>query len=773
MVKKMLFKRFIKWIAILFFFASACALGGGYYFYRHLSNSLPDIMTLHDVQYQIPLSIYSKDNLLIAQFGEKQRIPVNIQNIPPQLVNAFLAAEDDSFYEHPGVDFKGLVRAAIQLAITGKKRQGGSTITMQVTRNFLLSSEKTFTRKLKEIILALRIEREYPKDKILELYLNQIFMGHRAYGIVAAAKTYYGKPLNELTLAEQAMLAGLPKAPSAYNPITNQDKAIQRRNYVLRRMAELGYITQQAADYSSAEPSTAEIQHVTPQLSALYLAEMVRQKLFEQYGEQTYTSGFRVYTTISSTLQTAANQALNHALHAYDERHKSPSATAKITPKNATFIDLPNVGDTLPAQVAKSTNDHILVRLQDNSTVELAKQENLKKGDIVRIRQLANKRWTLTRIPRAEGAFVALDPNNGAILALTGGFDFYRNKYNRAIQAKRQPGSGFKPIIYTTALEEGYTPASIINDAPLVIDNPGQENEWRPENFSKRFYGSTSLRTAITYSRNIVSIRLLKEIGIDKAIATALRFGFKDEQLPKALSLALGSGYASPLDMARMYATFANGGFFVQPHFIERIESNDGTIIYQAKPKIACPECDTTQELPSEYAPRIISPRINFLMNSLLRDVVQRGTATDAKVLGRKDLAGKTGTTNEQRDAWFNGYTPSIVATAWVGHDNFTSLGSAETGGVAALPMWIEFMRTALKDVPEKPLESPEGIAKAFIDPHSGYLVSSGSKSGVWEFFQAELTPTKHQPTVKKSTATTPTENSNDYANEKPIESLF
>ncbi len=330
-------------------------------------------------------------------------------------------------------------------------------------------------------------------------------------------------------------------------------------------------------------------------------------------------------------------------------------------------------------------------------------------------------------MPETEGAFVSLNPTNGAILALTGGFDFYRNKYNRATQSKRQPGSGFKPIIYTTALEQGYTAASLINDAPIVIDNPGQENEWRPENYSKKFYGPTSIRAAITHSRNIISIRLLNEMGVEKAVATALRFGFTEEQIPKTLSLALGSGYASPLQMARVYATFANGGFLIKPYFIERIESNEGEIIYQAKPKIACPACDSTQELNRNYAPRIITPQICFLMNSLLRDVVQHGTATAAKVLGRQDLAGKTGTTNEQRDAWFNGYTQSNVATAWIGFDDFSPLGNSETGGVAALPMWIEFMRVALKDTPETPLEIPEGIVKAFINPETG-LLTDGHK---------------------------------------------
>ncbi|MGZ5013182.1 MAG: penicillin-binding protein 1A [Methylobacter sp.] len=768
MAKKTLSGQILKWFAIFFMTITLGSAISGYFLYNKLSADLPDVKTLHNVQYQTPLSIYSKDNLLIAQFGEKKRTPVNIEEVPQQLINAFIAAEDDNFYEHPGVDFKGLLRAGLQLALTGKKKQGGSTITMQVTRNFLLSSEKTYTRKLKEIMLALKIEHEYPKNKILELYLNQIFMGHRAYGIAAAAQVYYGKSLNELTLAEHAMIAGLPKAPSIYNPITNEIRAIERRNYVLHRMLELNHITQQEYENASRQPSTAKIQSVSPEISALYLAEMVRQKMFELYGEQAYTSGFRVYTTINGALQTAANQALADTLHAYDQRHGyrhlriskasdfSEASALAHAPRLRPVDELPVIGDTLPATVLQVKNNLATASLQNHTVIEIP-WENikwagssigalLKTGDIIRVRQLPNNTWALTQVPEVEGAFVSLNPANGAILALTGGFDFYHNKYNRATQSKRQPGSGFKPIIYTTALEQGYTPASLINDAPIVIDNPGQENEWRPENYNKKFYGPTSIRSAITHSRNIISIRLLKEMGIEKAVATALRFGFIEDQIPKTLSLALGSGYASPLQMARVYATFANGGFLVKPYFIERIESNEGEIIYQAKPKTACPACDSSQELNRNYAPRIITPQICFLMNSLLRDVVQHGTATGAKVLGRQDLAGKTGTTNEQRDAWFNGYTQSNVATAWVGFDDFSPLGNLETGGVAALPMWIEFMQTALKDTPETLLGMPEGIVKAFINPETGLLTAAADKGGIWEYFQAEHVPTSFAP---------------------------
>lgn len=755
MAKKSLLGQIFKWLVITFVIIGLAMITGGYFLYRHLSTDLPDIKTLHNVQYQIPLSIYSKDKLLIAQFGEKKRIPIVMSQVPEQLVHAFLAAEDDSFFNHPGVDVRGLLRAGLELALTGKKRQGGSTITMQVTRNFLLNNEKTYTRKLKEIILALKIEREYSKNKILELYLNQIFMGHRAYGIAAAAQVYYDKSLAELTLAEQAMIAGLPKAPSLYNPITDEERALQRRNYVLRRMLELNYITQEAYEEAETQPSTAKLQTVTTQLTAPYLAEMVRQKMVEQYGDQAYTSGFKVFTTLIGSLQTAANQALENTLHAYDERHGYRVKNA-YRPNQVQLSKLPIVGDTLPALVIAASNTVATVKLQDNNIVEIPTENInwtgktlsniLKSGNIIRVRQLPNESWTLTQIPAVEGAFVSLNPNTGAIMALTGGFDFSRNKYNRATQSKRQPGSGFKPIIYTTALEEGYTTASLVNDAPIIIDAPGQENEWRPENYSKKFYGPTSLREAITHSRNIISIRLLQQIGIEKAVATALRFGFSEQQIPKTLSLALGSGDATPLQMARVYATFANGGFLVNPYYIERIESNQGEIIYQAKPKLACSVCDSEEELKKIYAPRIISPRINFLMNSLLRDVVQRGTATSAKVLNRQDLAGKTGTTNEQRDAWFNGYANGNVATAWVGFDDFSPLGNLETGGVTALPMWIEFMKTALAGVEEAPLEISPGIAKAYINPNTGLLTSTSNKNGRWEYFQEELVPTKVTP---------------------------
>ena len=750
-----LFKTLLKWLAFLLLAFVGTFLAAGYFFVLELEKELPDIGQLQHVQYQMPISIYSRDRLLIAQFGEKRRIPLTMDQVPPQLTHAFIAAEDDGFYEHNGVDFKGLARAAGQLALTGKKRQGGSTITMQVARNFLLSNERTYLRKIKEILLALKIENQYSKDQILELYLNKIYMGQRAYGLAAAAQTYYGKTLSELSLHQQAMIAGLPKAPSIYNPISNPERAVQRRNYVLRRMLELRYINQK--DYEDAVNSAdnSKLQPVDVQLEAPYIAEMVRQEIMSTYGESAYTLGLKIYTTIPSHLQHAADQALQQTLHEYDERHGYRAYSFRNAPKNNALPTNGMVGDTQQATILTQSDTGIGARLFDGTKIDIPWKNadwarpfrdrnngrtGVKANDVIYVRQLPNHEWALTQIPEVEGAFVALDPNTGAILALSGGFDFYHSKYNRATQSKRQPGSGFKPIIYTAALEKGFTAASIINDAPIIIEDPSQEDDWRPENYSHRFLGPTSLRVALRESINLVSIRLLQEIGISHAIDTALRFGFDREQLPGTLSLALGSGYASPIRMASAYAVFANGGFLVKPFFIERIEDHQGNLLFQANPPTICRSCPESAQS-ANPAPRAISPEIHFLMNSLLRDVVQRGTATQAKQLGRNDLAGKTGTTNEQRDAWFNGYATDIVASAWIGFDNSTPLGAGETGGKAALPMWIKFMKSALNDYPEKPLDQPSGVVQAYINPEDGLLLDPEEKGGIWEYFSEATVP--------------------------------
>ena len=558
----MLLRTIINWLAITFAFFSFCLVIVGYFFLNQLNNKLPDVKQLHNVQYQIPLSIYSKDQLLIARFGKKKRIPVKIDEIPRIQLLAFLAAEDDRFYAHPGVDYKGLLRAVIQLILTGKKKQGGSTITMQVIRNFLLSREKTYIRKIKEIILALKIEQEFSKDEILQLYLNKIYLGHRSYGIAAAAQTYYGKSLRELDLAQMAMIAGLPKAPSSHNPVTDPERALLRRNYILRRMLYLKYINQTEFNNSVHQPVTASLDSTSTELSAPYIAEMVRQAIYSQYGDDAYILGLSVYTTISRQMQTIADQALQYALHEYDQRHGYRVLPHRNNGGNKAFPADP-IGDTQQAQITELSEKSALAILSDNAVIELP-WKNIKwarpfksrsylgpkikstadifaVNDIIRVRQLADKSWALAQIPETEAAFVALNPKNGAILALSGGFDFFNNKFNHVTQSKRQPGSGFKPIIYTTALEKGFTAASIINDAPVVVDDPTQESNWRPENYSRKFFGPTSLRTALRKSRNLISIRLLRELGIPEVTNTALRFGFNKDQIPNSLSLALGS----------------------------------------------------------------------------------------------------------------------------------------------------------------------------------------------------------------------------------------
>ena len=747
--RKSLLLTLFKWLFLFGLLFVGTFVAAGYFFLLELDKELPNVEHLQSVQYQTPLEIYSQDKLLMAQFGEKRSIPLPIEKIPQQQINAFLAAEDDRFYQHNGYDIKGLLRAANQLWTTGKKRQGGSTITMQVVRNFLLSNEKTYLRKIKEIMLAIKIEQRYSKQQIMALYLNKIYMGQRAYGIAAAALTYYGKDLADLDLAQQAMIAGLPKAPSNFNPIVNPDRALERRNYVLRRMLELNYIS--ASDYQQAlaKPDDAALQTVHIEMNAPYIAEMVRQEMFNKYGEEAYTQGFRVYTTVLSELQTAADHAVQTTLHDYDERHGYRGHSQK-----ATTASNNQIGDSRQAEVTDIDEAGVTAKFVDGTKIAVPKQNIawaqagsksslLHVRDLIWVRQLTDQSWALTQIPTVEGAFVALNPNNGAILALSGGFDFNQSNYNRATQTKRQPGSGFKPIIYATALEQGFTLASIINDAPIVIADPYQENDWRPENYSKRFLGPISIRVALRESINMVAIRLLQEVGVSRTIKMAMKFGFDKSQLPGSLSLALGSGSASPLTMAEAYAVFANGGFAVKPYLIDRIEDPEGKIIFLAAPDNICTECAEDTETKG-VAPRVLSAKLNFLMNSLLRDVVQRGTATAAKQLGRNDLAGKTGTTNDMRDAWFNGFTSDLVASAWLGFDNSTSLGHGETGGKAALPMWMDFMKTALRDVPEKPLIPPPGIIAAYINPQDGLLLKQDSKNGIWEYFTEESVPTSY-----------------------------
>jgi len=753
--------------------------------YLFLAPNLPDTATLNDTQLQVPLRIFSAEGSLMAEFGEKRRIPLEYAEIPEQLIQAILAAEDARFFEHHGVDYKGLLRAAYSLATTGVKAQGGSTITMQVARNFFLTREKTYLRKLNEIILSLQIEQSLNKNEILTLYLNKIFLGNRAYGVGAAANVYYGKSIQELNLPQFAMIAGLPKAPSAFNPIANPERALLRRDYVLRRMWEVGYISQQ--DYLTAiqAPITASYHSRDIEVYAPYVAEMIRTQLIEQYGEKVYDIGLNVYTTIKAKHQQAANKSLQSALLAYDKRHGYRGALHHVsfdevpTPNQETFEQALNAYDTIgplsPAIVSKVDVRVAEVYIKSLGMVELklasmtwaSKQlstnsrgktprkvsDVLAVGDIVYVTQDKDGQWLLAQLPQVEGALIAVSPRDGAITALNGGFEYFQNKFNRVTQSSRQPGSGFKPFIYSAALEKGYTAASIINDAPVVLDDASLENEWRPENYSQKFYGPTRLREGLIHSRNLVSIRLLRDITPDYAIEYAGRFGFDTNQMPHNLSLALGSGSAAPWDMARAYSAIANGGYRIEPYVIERIEDANGNILMQSHPATVCETClktneDQMQEVQNDSllpkpAVRIMTPQNNYIMNSMMRDVIRYGTGRKALVLGRNDLAGKTGTTNNQVDAWFNGFHPELVAISWVGFDSPKTLGHNETGGQAALPMWIDFMRAALDGVPEAPLKEPVGMITVKIDRYTGLLASPDSADAIDETFSIENVPTQ------------------------------
>ncbi|MED5509233.1 MAG: penicillin-binding protein 1A [Pseudomonadota bacterium] len=718
----------------------------------------------------------------MAEFGEKRRIPVEYQEIPPQMIDAFLAAEDDRFYQHPGVDYQGIIRAVYSLLMTGEKTQGGSTITMQVARNFFLTSEKTYLRKLNEIILALEMEQVLTKEEILALYLNKIYLGNRAYGVGAAANVYYGRPLSELTLPEMAMIAGLPKAPSRYNPIANPERAMIRRNYVLRRMWEVGYISEQDYLEASQAPVSATYHGREIEVYAPYVAEMVRTRLIDEFGEDIYTSGFNVYTTIRGEHQQAANRALQTALLEYDRRHGYRGPIAEIELDENVSEDLlteklfsyDSIGPLKPAIVTEISDESATIfikklgyatltlgsmkwaqkKLSTNSRGAVPKKVSdvMQPGHIIRVENRDSENWQLAQLPEAEGALVALAPHDGAITALNGGFDYFNNKFNRVTQSRRQPGSGFKPFIYSAALEKGYTAASIINDAPVVFDDPGLENVWRPENYSGKFFGPTRLREALIHSRNLVSIRLLRDIGADYAVEYAKRFGFDDTMLHKNLSLALGSGNAAPWDMATAYAALANGGFKIEPYLIQRVENANGEVVFQASPKTVCETCQLAEANSDDesfsVANRVMTAQNNYIMNSLLRDVVRYGTGRKAMSLGRNDLAGKTGTTNDQLDAWFNGFHPELVAVSWVGFDRPRSLGRYETGGRAALPMWIDFMEVALQGLPDSPLEQPIDMVTVRIDPETGLLAQPGDSNAIYETFREDYVPQKVAPST-------------------------
>jgi penicillin-binding protein 1A len=778
--------------------------------YYYLKPTLPDVAQIRQLKLQLPLRVYSRDGLLISQIGEQRRLPVKFDQVPPSVVQAFLAAEDDRFFQHPGIDWQGMLRALFVSAGSLEVRQGGSTLTQQLVRTTLIENERTLRRKLREIFLSLTLENELSKQEILELYLNTVFLGQRAYGVAAAAETYFGKPLSDVTVAEAALLAGLPQAPSRYNPVTSREQAERRRAYVLRRMRELDYIDDQQHAAALAEPVSGELHGPRVAVEAPYVAELVRQALFEQYGGRIYTDGMIVTTTVDSRLQRAADVALRSALLEYDRRHgyRGPAGKVELPPVEtpevvaAALEKFPVVGGLLPALVLSldARSARVATRGRGEFTLAfegmrwarkpLPEQEVgaaprtpadvIARGDIVYILPNGPGTAYLAQVPDAQGALVSLDPHDGAVVALAGGFDYYASKFNRATQARRQPGSAFKPFIYSAALENGFTAASIILDAPVVYEAPegADQEDWRPGNDDSRFYGPIRLRDALARSRNLVSIRLMRAMGVDTARQYALRFGFPPEQVPANLTAALGTAQLTPLEVATGYSAFANGGFAVKPYLIDHVEDSDGKLMTRAEPRMACPDCaeDDAATAPGalfgaarslrsvvpddgsaatrmsdidgnlgveadQRAAPIISPGNAFIMTDLMGDVIRRGTGRRALSLGRSDLAGKTGTTNDRRDAWFSGFNADLVATVWVGFDQERTLGRLEEGARTALPMWIYYMREALRGQPEHKLPMPEGVVTARVAPTTGGPAGPEDPDAVFEYFLAETVP--------------------------------
>jgi len=785
----MRFLKFFLWSCLAIFCGLSLSLSGAF---LYLSPNLPSVDSLRSIQLQIPLRVYSDDHKLIAEYGEMRRSPVGFDEIPSDFIEALLAAEDDNFANHYGVDVSSLMRAATQLLKTGEIQTGGSTITMQVAKNYFLSSERSFSRKINEILLALQIERELSKNEILELYVNKIYLGNRAYGIEAAAHVYYGKTMKELSLAQMAMIAGLPKAPSAFNPLANPERAKERRDWILGRMYRLGKIDEARYHQALAEVVDASYHGSSPELDAPYIAEMARAEMVGRFGSDAYTEGFRVYTTTTSARQTAANQALTEGLIEYDQRHgyRGPEAQLAGTDKATRLKELGafrNQSGLLPAVVSEVAADTIVALLRDGSERRISWQsmkwarpflstnslgpqpkspsEIVTPGDVIRVR-ITSDETLFSQIPQAQGALVSLDPLDGSIEALTGGFSFGQSNYNRAIQAKRQPGSSFKPFVYSAALDAGFTPATLVNDSPIVFVEEGLDRVWRPKNDNNTFLGPIRLREALYKSRNLVSIRLLQTLGLPYTIDYIKRFGFKTEDLPANLSLALGTATLTPMEIAIGWTAFANGGYKIEPYLIERIEDRDGKVVFEANPRrvpdspLTAPtdegepvattfaQSDTTltgelepdKQSPT-YAEQIIDERTAYIMTSMLQDVIKRGTGRKALSMGRGDLAGKTGTTNESKDSWFSGYNADIVTTVWAGFDQPQSLGRREYGGTVALPIWMKYMSSVLDGTPEHAPAEPEGILTLRIDPRSGRAAAPGTPDAYFEIFRSEDSP--------------------------------
>jgi penicillin-binding protein 1A len=765
--------KFLLW-GLLTFLTILAILGIGVVIY--FESQLPNVNELKDVHLQVPLRIFAKDGSLIAEYGEKRREPVSLQQIPASLVNATLATEDQRYFSHSGIDILGLGRAAVVLILTGRKAQGGSTITMQVARNYFLTRKKTYTRKIKEILLALKIDHMLSKNKVLELYFNKIFYGNHAYGVAAAAQVYYGEPLAKLTLPQAAMIAGLPKAPSAINPIANPTAARKRRDHVLFRMYDEKFIDQATYEAARQSPITAKYHGLKIALKAPYVAEMVRGEMKAEYGKQAYTKGLNVYTTISPRLQKDANRAVFKGVLAYDKRHGYRGAESRLgqtVPQDLSLWQkaltaIPNVNNLQPAVVLQINNQDrtVLALLKNGNEITLNWQgmkwarrqffkgtkefldvrpkspsDILKVGDVIRT-NLERKQWVLSQVPQVESALVVTKPATGSIQALVGGFHYRGSQFNRAIQAYRQPGSSFKPFIYSAALAKGLTLASIVNDAPIVLPSDNENDLWRPENDTKKFYGPTSLLQGLIQSRNLVSIRLLQIIGIPYALDYATRFGFRPDQMPHGLSLALGTAEVTPLQMTSGYTVFANGGHHIVSHLINHITDSTGQVIFKTATPNVCeptPQTASTTTPQRACAEQVITPQNAYLITRALKDVILYGTGRPALALHREDLAGKTGTTNDKKDAWFCGYNHQLVATAWIGFDQPRSL--FEYGNQAALPIWIDFMHTALKGQPLSNVPQPPGIITVRINPKTGQPAAPGARHAIFEAFRREHAP--------------------------------
>jgi penicillin-binding protein 1A len=758
-----------------------------------LKPALPDVASLREVQLQVPLRIYSRDGKLIQSIGEQRRIPVRYDQLPPKLIQAFLATEDDRFFRHHGVDWQGILRAAVANLKAGGIRQGASTITMQVSRDMFLTPRRDMKRKMSEIYISLLMEAEFTKEEIFSLYVNKIFLGQRAYGVGAAAEVYFGKNLDQLTIGEMATLAGIPTSPSTVNPVASAEAAKVRRAHVLGRMLELGYISQSEYDQAKSSPMESRLHGASIEVDAPYLAEMVRNDMQNKYGDAVYTAGYKVYTTLDSRLQAAGTVALRTGLIEYDMRHGYRGASAKVdlskivTPAqfDAQLEEFPVIGGLKPAIVEQVEAKSAKIYVKDLGTVTLPWEklawarrelpdekvdryptqaaEILSRGDVIYTVGRTPESLLFVQIPEAQSALVSVDPKDGAVVALVGGFDFFQSKFNRVTQARRQPGSGFKPFIYAAAFDKGFTPASVVLDAPVVIDEEGKEQAWRPHEDTGMFYGPVRLRDALVHSRNLVSVRLMRAIGGPYARDYVTRFGFDKSQLPDDLTLALGTAELSPLQVAIGYSAFANGGFKVSSYYIDRIEDANGKVLQQANPAIACAQCGVPSDGPSpksaaaggrtalldqaphdgktlisvkNLAPQILRPQVAYLLADMMADVIRRGTGQRARTLNRDDIAGKTGTSNDFHDAWFNGFNGDIVTTVWTGFDAERSLGdNNDQAARVAVPTWTYFMKQALEGTARHGVPVPDGIVSVRISPKTGLLASSDDPSAIMEKF--------------------------------------